>query len=228
MVNRVLHDYVRQLRHRMLHIPLRAQRRITNEVVAHVEHEARALRVEHREWTTEQATQQAIEKFCPVDEAIAVFGPEEGIIRRSSAEWVVRGSAPRPGRGVSEGRRWGAAAAAILVIGATIGVLAWIAESPAPAGFLEPEELTQHQYVFNAVTGENVFTVEMAADGTMAVEAAGFGGCVHVVLLSPLAVVHESDPCLHGTMTASPAPAGTWRVELDLDDFTGVVTIRMS
>lgn len=226
MVNRILHDYVRQLRHRMLHIPLRVQRRITNEVVAHVEHESRALRVEHRDWSTEQATQEAIDKFCPVDEAIPVFGPEEGIIRRSSAEWVVKGRPPRPGRAMAEGRKWGAAAAAVLVIGAAIGVLAWIGAPPDPADFLEPEELMEHQYVFNGATGGVVYTVDIAVNGTMTVEAAGYGGCLHATLRSPGAVVHESDECLSGTMRITPARAGTWRVELELDDFTGVLTIR--
>lgn len=226
MVNRVLQDYVRALRHRMLHVPLRVQRRITNEVVAHIEADVQQLRVEHGEWSTEQATQEAIDKLCPADEAIPVFGPEEGIIRRSSADWVVRGKPPKTKATPSDGRRWGAAAAAIAVVTAGVAVLAIIADpAEQPAG-LGVESAEGHAWAFANATGAFDLHVLMpAGDITLEVTSAD-AGCITVRALDPDSVAHQTAHCFTGSLTVEGASAGEWTMQISLDGFYGALEMH--
>ncbi len=224
MVNTVLHEYLQALRHRMLHIPLRAQRRLANEVLAHLEDDIRQRRQQTPGMTMEEATQAAINAFCPLEEALPLYGPDEGIIRRSTAEWVLKAPPRSAGRTVADAKRWGAAAAGVAL---AMALVIFIGLSPDAGEPLAAEAVAGdvlHEWRFDNATGATEMTMEMPALDGLAVVPSG-GGCLDVELTSPDGDVYAAH-CLDGKWTIHDVPAGTWSVSFDADGFTGVLQVQ--
>lgn len=227
MVNSVLHDYVQGLRRRMVHIPLRVQRRLVNEIIAHVEADMVELRREHRDWSTEKATHEAIERFCPLEDALPLYGPEEGVIRRSTAEWIVRAPKDEPRRTLLEGRKWGAAAAGLAVVGL---IAALVAFTPSPgtgtdlgAEAMQPGDI-MGAWHFGNLTGSMETELTAPAVDAMVLSAQG-DGCLRVSLLSPTGDTYEHPGCLDTDWTLTAPAAGDWLLSFDAEAFTGSLTV---
>ncbi len=129
-----LDHYLDELGWRLQHLPFLVQQELMREIASHIEGLTRNICRFDPELDPVTALELAITAFCPPDELLVAYGPEGGIIRRSTGECVLRSrllvSPHRPGR-----RTWfwsGAAAAGtvagmvlvLVLASAVMGILA--------------------------------------------------------------------------------------------------------
>ncbi len=226
MVRQVLHDYVRTLQAHLGRLPVRVQRRLTAEVVAHLEDRMQELRQAHPEWSEDEVAEGATRGFLdPMDMAIE-YGEDGGLVRASTGEVVLRSNLlSRPA--ASGTFRWNSFAAAgsgVLVLLAASAVfilqpdVLFGGQSPEFDG-LAPWDTVDEDYRDWNGTDQYAFTTTESA--SVEIRVAHEAGCLDWVLVSPSGSEHREGACGSEIDPVVLDEVGHWQVFLDGSAFTG-------
>lgn len=221
MVNEVLQAYMRAIHRRMGHLPGPMRRRVVSEVVAHIVLEAANLQRREPGLSAEEATRRAIEGFCPPEELLVAYGPEGGVVRRSTGTVVLRSRVLTVYGGRSRTFLLNGAAAAGLL--AVVAVLAVVAFAFLPPG----EDLSTQEYEWPALersladaSGTEAIRWHLDRPAGLVFEADGTG-CVGLRITSAdgTVLVDALDECI--TTGSWTVEAGDVLVEARYTDWTG-------
>ncbi len=244
MVNQVLHGYVRQVRHRLRHLPRAVQREVMAELLAHIEDDTALRQRSNPALARQQASAEAIEAFCPADDIGVAIGPRGGIIRSSSGELLLP-VAVLSGEGLGRHARmtqaWTAVAAAgsaalvaAVAFGAFLasqgddGALDWDSHS-LDAGAATAILLDQQWSAVDGFGNTTVSVPDWARGRAMTLAAHGTG-CVAARLYDPAGAVAVDawDPsgradCGSVRGTTGSVQPGVWLLQLYFEAYSGYV-----
>lgn len=234
MVNTVLQDYIRDVQKRLGHLPAPLRKRLTSEITGHVILEVASMRREDPDLGQEEAAKRVIDSFCPPEEMLIAYGPEGGVVRSSTGQLILRSKVLS--EGADPTRRTfvlnGAAAAGWAVL---VGLFAVAAFALVPTLFpdgdldvqsLEPEVVLDTSYT--DLSGDQSLAVDVDREGafkvTVSVETQD--GCLELDVRPP------GEPPVHGPgcepqVSIVSDNAGTWRIDLGAQDFSGRVVVTV-
>lgn len=240
MTNRLLDDYLDDLKVQVRRLKLSEQRQVLAEIRSHLEEDIAERRKANKKLSVDEATLKATHAFGePKDIGIA-YGADGGVVRKSTGE-VLLHVAVLTGRGVARTVKGtvklvGILLAAFVVIGLIIaGIAAFVlVEYKDEIAESIPRPLYTYEKSWDppfAQTSTQTGSFQMSTDATgfdITFETSPQTGCVSITLFKPdNSVAYSSgEGCSAINEHLHFSDLGQWRVQYAYAAFTGTVEVH--
>jgi hypothetical protein len=248
-MNRILDDYLLDIRTQLLHLPYKDQDAVMAEVRAHLESDMADRRRRDPRLTPDELALQATAAFGAPDEITVRFGPTGGLVRKSTGEVLLRaavltGRAAKAtgraaGRGAKAVLKWTAITALIVFTAALIvGMVVLVEYKDTIAKGVQQEMGTRSIYDHDGTWAvgnpqgsihTDSFELSQQADHMdIGVSTTPQMGCVAIQLTDPAgAIVYQNGQgCSAVGEHLSFSQHGTWKIQYTFVAYTGTISVH--
>lgn len=246
MSNKIIDQYLKQIRRRISHLPIRKRDAVLQEIKDHLEEETRLLRKEDKQLSKDEAALQATNKFGDPDEISVAYGPDGGVVKRGTGE-VLLDVAVLTSRGVGNvlkgTLKWTGIVALIILATALVvsGGILWlfqdtINDTVDTATNTRVRTLVEHdeQYEVAASMFTDSFEITNRTVQSRLSLSAGptpdeNAGCLQVSITAPdgSSLYDSGQVCLQDGLQKSWSPVnpGTYQVRVQFTGWSGELSI---
>jgi len=243
-MNRILDDYLLDLRTQLLHLPYKDQDAVMADVRAHLGSDMAERKRRDPHLSDDELALQATAAFGAPDEIAVQFGPGGGLVRKSTGEVLLRaavltGRAAKAtgrvaGRGAKAVVKWTAITALIVFVAAlVVGTVVLIEYKDTIAKGVQEatsiHSIYDHQGAYAASDPRTMVMAESFQVGAKAdhfdigISAQPQTGCLAIQLTDPSGKVAYSNGqgCSSTGEHLSFTQPGTWKIQYTFAAFTG-------
>lgn len=248
-MNRIVDDYLLELRTRLSELPFRDQDAVLGEVRAHLAADIEDRRRKAPKSSNDELALAATAAFGDPDEIAVAFGPQGGLVRKRTGEVLLRaavltGRAARAtgraaGRGAKSTLKWAGIVAAVL-LGVGLVILVVVAFVGVQLANTYKEEIVEsvphpiYDYhsswaLSSPEAGPKQDSFSVPSDSRefrIAFTTTPQAGCVAIQLTSPSGAVTavNGNGCSAYSQASTFTEVGTWKVQYTYVAFAGTVS----
>lgn len=243
-MSKILEDYLRDVRRHLKQLPIRERDAVLAEIRDHLQSEARRLCAADKRLSGDEAMLQATNAFGDPQELGIAYGPQGGVVRRSTGEQLLDVAvltSRAAGRGVKGVLKWTGIAAAVLLGAALIALIATLVFAgeiintfeddireavPHPIyHFSDDRELTDPR---SGVTQESFQVADDFREFKFFLETDPEAGCVQVQLTSPSGEANDvtAGSCDAVSRSTTYTEHGTWTVRYLFAAYAGSIDVN--